>query len=77
MMSQNRQSEKDRDRSEHDYQVNLKAELEVKLLHEKIDYLINHQNKRLLDIQALQTGYLEDVLNAHQDGGQGINSAKK
>ena len=62
MMSQNRQEQKDRTRSEHDYNINLKAELEIKLLHEKIDHLIIHQNRRLLDIQEIQADYLEDIL---------------
>lgn len=62
MMSQNRKEQKDRVRNEHDYQVNLKAELEIKLLHEKIDHLMVNQNKRLLEIQQLQTDYLEDIL---------------
>lgn len=62
MMSQNRQDEKDRKRSQQDYKVNLKAELEIKLLHEKIDHLIKEQNKRLLEIQELQADYLEDIL---------------
>lgn len=61
MMSQNRQEQKDRLRSEHDYKINLKAELEIRLLHEKIDHLIIHQNKRLLDIQELQMDYLEEL----------------
>ncbi|MBK9736557.1 MAG: DUF1003 domain-containing protein [Saprospiraceae bacterium] len=61
MMSQNRQEEKDRARSEHDYKINLKAELEIRLLHEKIDHLIVHQNKRLLDIQQLQLDYLDEL----------------
>jgi uncharacterized membrane protein len=63
MMSQNRQEQKDRQRSEQDYNVNLKAELEIKLLSEKIDHLIVHQNKKLLEIQELQTDYLEDLMN--------------
>ncbi len=63
MMSQNRQEEKDRKRSENDYKVNLKAELEIKLLHEKIDHLIIHQNQRLLEIQQLQTDYLDDIMS--------------
>ncbi|WP_312150622.1 DUF1003 domain-containing protein [Empedobacter sp.] len=50
MMSQNRQEDKDRDRAEHDYKINLKAELEIKLLSEKIDHLLVHQNKKLLEI---------------------------
>ena len=62
MMSQNRQEQKDRQRSEHDYKINLKAELEIKLLSEKIDHLLVHQNKKLLEIQELQTDYLEDLI---------------
>lgn len=62
MMSQNRQEQKDRLRSEHDYKINLKAELEIKLLSEKIDHLLVHHNKKLLEIQELQTDYLEDLM---------------
>lgn len=62
MMSQNRQEQKDRRRSEHDYKINLKAELEIKLLSEKIDHLLVHQNKKLLEIQEIQTDYLEDLM---------------
>jgi uncharacterized membrane protein len=62
MMRQNRQEDKDRRRSEHDYKVNLKAEIEIRLLHEKLDHLMVHQNKRLLEIQQLQADYLEDIL---------------
>ncbi|QED38779.1 DUF1003 domain-containing protein [Antarcticibacterium arcticum] len=63
MMSQNRLEQKDRQRGEHDYQINLKAELEIKLLSEKIDHLLVHQNKKLLEIQEVQTDYLEDLMN--------------
>ncbi len=63
MMSQNRQEQKDRIRGEHDYKINLKAELEIKLLSEKIDHLLVNQNKKLLEIQELQTDYLEDLMN--------------
>ncbi|MBI3511443.1 MAG: DUF1003 domain-containing protein [Bacteroidetes bacterium] len=62
MMSQNRQGDKDRVRSEHDYKINLKAELEIKLLHEKLDHLMIHQSKRLLEIQEVQAEFLEDIL---------------
>lgn len=62
MMSQNRQEDKDRMRSENDYKINLKAELEIKLLHDKIDHLIIHQNKKLLEVQKLQIDYFDDVL---------------
>jgi uncharacterized membrane protein len=63
MMSQNRQEQKDRLRAEHDYKINLKAELEIKLLSEKIDHLLVHQNKKLLEIQEVQIDYLEDLFN--------------
>jgi uncharacterized membrane protein len=63
MMSQNRKEEKDRKRGENDYKINLKAELEIKLLSEKIDHMIVHQNKKLLEIQEIQTDYLEDLMN--------------
>lgn len=62
MMSQNRQEQKDRLRAEHDYKINLKAELEIKLLSEKIDHLLVHQNKKLLEIQDVQIDYLEDLM---------------
>lgn len=62
MMSQNRQEQKDRQRSEHDYKINLKAELEIKLLSEKIDHLLIHQSKKLLEIQEVQIDYLEDLM---------------
>jgi len=51
MMSQNRQEAKDRIRSQNDYQVNLKAELEIRHLHEKIDHLLIHQWDKLAKIQ--------------------------
>jgi len=57
MMSQNRQEQKDRQRGEHDYKINLKAELEIKLLSEKIDHLLVHQSKKLLEIQEVQIDY--------------------
>lgn len=62
MMSQNRQEQKDRQRSEHDYKINLKAELEIQLLSEKIDHLLVHQNNKLLEIQQVQIDYLEDLM---------------
>jgi uncharacterized membrane protein len=62
MMSQNRQEQKDRQRGEHDYKINLKAELEIQLLSEKIDHLLVHQNNKLLEIQEVQIDYLEDLM---------------
>jgi uncharacterized membrane protein len=61
MMSQNRQEEKDRERSKHDYQVNLKAELEIRMLNEKIDRLILHQQQRLFEIQQIQIEMLKEI----------------
>lgn len=61
MMSQNRQEAKDRLRSQHDYQVNLKAELEIRHLHEKIDHLLSHQWERLVQIQELQIELLSEI----------------
>ncbi|MGE0376250.1 MAG: DUF1003 domain-containing protein [Planctomycetaceae bacterium] len=61
LMSQNRQEAKDRLRSEHDYRVNLKAELEIRHLHSKLDLLLTHQWQRLLEIQQLQTDLLEEI----------------
>ena len=61
MMSQNRQEEKDRKRGENDYKVNLKAELEIKLLHDKIDHLISYQNQKLMETLELNSDYLEEI----------------
>ena len=55
------QEAKDRLRSEHDYRVNLKAELEIRLLHTKLDQLLTHQWQRLLEIQQLQVDLIEDL----------------
>lgn len=61
MMSQNRQEEKDRKRSENDYLINLKAELEVRSLHQKIDLLLEDQIKTLFDSQAKQLEILKSI----------------
>jgi uncharacterized membrane protein len=61
MMSQNRQEAKDRVRSQHDYQVNLKAELEIRHLHEKVDHLLSHQWQRLVEIQEIQLELLSEI----------------
>ena len=58
LMSQNRQSKKDRVAAEHDYEVNLKAELEIMLLHEKIDALREQQWEELLAVQKEQLDLL-------------------
>ena len=62
MMSQNRQEEKDRERAKQDYMVNLKSELEIRMLHEKVDHLIVHQQQELLAIQQVQVEMMEDIM---------------
>ena len=66
MMTQNRQEAKDRLRAEYDYRVNLKAELEIRHLHEKLDYLLMNQWQRLLEIQEIQMELLEEL--NHKNG---------
>ncbi|WP_245509678.1 DUF1003 domain-containing protein [Bradyrhizobium vignae] len=61
MMSQNRQDAKDRLRSQNDYEVNLKAELEIRHLHEKLDHLMSRQWQRLTEIQQIQLDMLHDL----------------
>lgn len=61
MMSQKRQEAKDRLRSENDYRINLKAEFEIRHLHEKLDHLINRQWERLAEIQQIQLEIMEDL----------------
>ena len=61
MMSQRRQEEKDRLRSRNDYRVNLKAELEIRLLHEKLDHLLLKQWERLAEIQQVQLDIMEEI----------------
>lgn len=62
MMSQNRQEQKDRERGKKDYMINLKSELEIRMLHEKIDHLIMHQQQELVEIQKVQIGMMNDIL---------------
>lgn len=65
MMSQNRQEAKDRLRSQNDYQINLKAELEIQHLHEKLDHLLMHQWDRLAQIQEIQLDLLSEMSKKH------------
>jgi uncharacterized membrane protein len=71
LMSQNRQAEKDRLNADHDYEVNLKAELEIMLLHEKMDLLRESQWAELLAIQKEQIKLLGDLIknNLVTEGG--------
>jgi uncharacterized membrane protein len=61
MMSQKRQESKDRLRSENDYRVNLKAELEIRHLHEKMDHILTRQWERLTGIQQIQLEIMQEA----------------
>jgi uncharacterized membrane protein len=61
MMSQNRAEERDRLRADNDYKVNLKAELEIRHLHEKLDHLLRRQYERLFEVQQIQIELLEEL----------------
>jgi len=61
MMSQNRQEARDRLRAENDYRINLKAELEIRMLSERIDRLLTHQWQRLLEIQQIQVDLMAQL----------------
>ena len=67
MMSQRRQEEKDRLRAENDYRVNLKAELEIRQLHEKIDHQLAHQWEKLAELQKIQIDLLEEASHVQDD----------
>lgn len=66
MMSQNRQDARDRARSEQDYKVNLKSEVEVRVLNEKIDRLVSHQWQRLLEIQEMQLDLMNELTHSQR-----------
>lgn len=68
MMSQNRQEEKDRERAKNDYMINLKSELEIRLLHDKLDHLIVNQQEKLMEIQQIQIDMMSDIID-HLDKG--------
>ena len=61
MMSQNRQEARDRKRAEEDYKINLKSELELRQLHQKVDHLLIQQWERMVEIQELQLELLEEL----------------
>ncbi len=68
MMSQNRQESKDRLRSENDYKTNLKAELEIRHINEKLDLLLTRQWKRLLEIQQIQLELMREISDQGRNG---------
>jgi uncharacterized membrane protein len=61
MMSQNRKEEKDRQRAVNDYLINLKSEIEIRNMHQKLDLLIVEQMRTLFDIQKVQVELMEDI----------------
>ncbi len=61
MMSQNRQEDKDRERAEYDFKVNLKAETEIRLLHEKLDHVIMNQHHSTAELLQVQIDILQMV----------------
>jgi len=66
MMSQNRQEKKDRIRSENDYKINLKSEIEIRTLHEKVDHLLLDQWSKMMRIQEMQIEILEEIRSKMQ-----------
>ena len=63
MMSQNRTEDRDRERAKKDYMINLKSELEIRILHEKIDHLIMHQEQSMIEIQRIQMDMMKEILD--------------
>jgi uncharacterized membrane protein len=61
MMSQNRKEEKDRQRAVNDYLINLKAEIEIRTMHRKIDLLMAEQMRTLFDMQKVQVDLMEEM----------------
>jgi uncharacterized membrane protein len=72
LMSQNRQAYKDRLSAEHDYEVNLKAELEILTLHEKIDLLREKQWSELISMQQEQLTLLTHLMKDLKQKNQGV-----
>lgn len=68
MMSQNRQETRDRKRAENDYKINLKAELEIRHLHDKIDFLLHQQTTRLMEVQQIQVELLREMAAGRSEG---------
>lgn len=63
MMSQNRQEARDRVHARNDYLINLKAEFEIRLLHEKLDHVLHHQSERLLELQQIQIEMMNELVS--------------
>ncbi len=75
MMSQNRQEEKDRERAANDYMVNLKAELEIRSLHQKMDLLLEQRMHKLVEMQVLQLQLLDRMNERMKKQGHALATA--
>jgi uncharacterized membrane protein len=75
LMSQNRQDAKDRLRSEYDYRINLKAEIEIQSLNEKMDLMLKQQWHRLMEIQRLQFQMMEELAGVCEKPGTRVDTA--
>lgn len=67
LMSQNRQSDRDRVEADNDYEVNVKSEVEIQLLHEKIDYLMETKWQHLVELQQLQIELLQKIAKKNDE----------
>lgn len=76
MMSQNRTEERDRERAKKDYMINLKSELEIRILHEKVDHLIMHQEQSMIEIQRIQMDMMKEILDHTLDEKTGEEDEK-
>lgn len=72
MMSQNRQEEKDRQRAKNDYMINLKSELEIRMLHEKLDHLIIRQQEDIIELQKTQLEQMNAMVR-HLENSRGAS----
>lgn len=77
MMSQKRAETRDRARAVNDYKINLKAELEIRHLHEKVDHLLKQQHTRLLEIQEIQLDLLAELAANQGKPGTGERKPQK
>ncbi|HYD20728.1 MAG TPA: DUF1003 domain-containing protein, partial [Flavipsychrobacter sp.] len=81
MMSQNRQEDKDRAHAEYDFRVNVKAESEIRSLHEKLDHLLQYQTRNTdelfhlqLDMMQMMQQRIDALTQAHQDNTKNGNN---
>ena len=76
MMSQNRKEDKDRQRAIHDYMINLKSEIEIRNLHQKLDLLMDEQMNMVLEIQKMQLEVMEDIQNIIKENASTENKSQ-